>query len=765
MKTKAFALLSILSAQAAFAGIAGAQPAAGGGARAGGAVGGGVSLGGPPAGSLGGGAAAAAPGAPAAPASVSPAALVSPDDEWLARDRKLNESPTLIGGVGLLHMPFAQGGAPGQFRVAFTAETFSAGFLCTAEQPCRNPRAGAPNTASSLSHIGGTLALDVQILNWLEAYGSTGAYANSSDQNRPALIQVLGDTQLGLKGHMAVNKVLHVGFAPELWLVNGTGSVGLLGAGTSAKFRGLVTGDLREMKKSLPLRVGATLTYSLDNTGQTLNDVETLRGESVTRIERFGLRVNRVDHFDVNLGAEVFLLKEKVRPFLEYGIQIPVNRQGYACKPNNPSKDGCLANDQNAPSSLTVGARVLPWKGGFALTAAFDIGVTGTGRFIEEVSPTPPWMLYLGAGWAFDTRERPPVETVRVVERDVPAPVKATGLVIGGLVHEDGKPTGVSNAIVSWDEHPQWTSLATGGDGRFTTHDLPPGTYTFSVKAEGYKPGRCAVTLGPQSGAQGSIVQLDCPVIALPRVGAIVGRVKDAETQAVVRGAVVKLVDSQRKPLSGTADDNGSFRFVEVSPGTATVTAEADGYLSYVAPTDVRPLQDNSVDVLLQKKPKNTSVTLGANEIIIKKQIQFALDSAKILPESTALLTEIADVFIRNPRVRRVELQGHTDNSGTPDHNKALSEDRANAVVAWLVAHGVESSRLVARGYGQGKPLVPNVTAANRARNRRVQFIILEQDAATKAGGAAPAAKPGAAKAPAAKGASKPANSDPNFLK
>jgi outer membrane protein OmpA-like peptidoglycan-associated protein len=149
--------------------------------------------------------------------------------------------------------------------------------------------------------------------------------------------------------------------------------------------------------------------------------------------------------------------------------------------------------------------------------------------------------------------------------------------------------------------------------------------------------------------------------------------------------------------------------------------------------------------------------------VVLQRQIQFALDSAKILPESTSLLTEIADVFIRNPRVRRVELQGHTDNSGTPDHNKSLSEDRANAVVAWLVAHGVESSRLVARGYGQGKPLVPNVTAANRARNRRVQFIILEQDAATKAEPAAPTGKPGAMKAPAPKAPAPKA--DPNFLK
>jgi hypothetical protein len=50
-------------------------------------------------------------------------------------------------------------------------------------------------------------------------------------------------------------------------------------------------------------------------------------------------------------------------------------------------------------------------------------------------------------------------------------------------------------------------------------------------------------------------------------------------------------------------------------------------------------------------------------------------------------------------------------------------------VRAWLVQHGVEADRLIARGYGQDRPLVPNVTAGNRAQNRRVQFIILEKDA------------------------------------
>jgi outer membrane protein OmpA-like peptidoglycan-associated protein len=85
---------------------------------------------------------------------------------------------------------------------------------------------------------------------------------------------------------------------------------------------------------------------------------------------------------------------------------------------------------------------------------------------------------------------------------------------------------------------------------------------------------------------------------------------------------------------------------------------------------------------------------------------------------------------VKNPRIKRVEVQGHTDNTGTPDHNKQLSNDRAAAVVSWLSSHGVAADRMTAVGYGQTKPLVPNVTAGNRAKNRRVQFIIADQDPA-----------------------------------
>jgi outer membrane protein OmpA-like peptidoglycan-associated protein len=702
----------------------------------------------------GSGGAAATGTAPDLPSA--PAVANDEDKEWADRDRKMNEAATLTGGVGLLHLQHAQGGAPGQFRVGFTTEYFSAGFLCTDNFPCRDPRnAGGTIRSDSSDHIGGRLTLSVQATKWLEPFLATSAFANSDASNRPSLLQVLGDSTIGAKAHGALSKVFHVGGAFELWLVNGTGSVGLDGGGTSAKFRALATGDLREMAKPLPVRFSLNTTYVLDNSGKVVEDTEKARGTSITRIERFGLDINRVDHFDIGIGTEAFVAQEKVRPFIEYNIAIPVNRQDYRCRPNNPSGDQCLANSPVAPSALTLGGRFFPWKRGFNLVLALDIGTSGVSSFIEEVKPQAPWMLYLGAGWAFDTQDRPPVIKERIVEKPVAAP-KPPGRRIRGFVHEEGKQEGVPNAIVLWDNHMDETSLYGFPDGHFTTRELDEGTYVFGIKADGYKPGQCTATVTRAAGAAkpglppnqpppagappaappggaGGDVMLDCPIVALPRVGTIVGHVKDAETQAPVPNAIVKSVDFSKKEAQASADQNGAFRFEQVAPGVAQFTVDADGYLALTDSVDVKPRMDNVAELKVVKRPKNANVTVGKGEIFIKQQIQFAIDSATILPESNGLLTEIADVLIKNPRIHRVEVQGHTDNTGTPDHNKTLSDERANAVVSWLTAHGVENGRMTPVGYGQTKPIVPNVTAGNRQKNRRVQFIIADQDPAQPA--------------------------------
>src|SRR5262249_36117511 len=156
---------------------------------------------------------------------------------------------------------------------------------------------------------------------------ATSAYANSNAANRPVLLQVLGDSVLGAKAHGALGRIFNVGGGFELWLVNGTGAVGLDGGGTGAKFRLLATADLRGAQKPVPLRFSLNTTYVLDNTAEVIADTEKSRGTAITRIERFGLGINRVDHFDIALGAEAFAAQEKVRPFIEYSMAIPINRQ------------------------------------------------------------------------------------------------------------------------------------------------------------------------------------------------------------------------------------------------------------------------------------------------------------------------------------------------------------------------------------------------------------------------------------------------------
>lgn len=170
-------------------------------------------------------------------------------------------------------------------------------------------------------------------------------------------------------------------------------------------------------------------------------------------------------------------------------------------------------------------------------------------------------------------------------------------------------------------------------------------------------------------------------------------------------------------------------------------------------------------------------VSLVGNEIKIEKQVMFEKGKDIInLAESGKLLEEIANIMKTNPKIEFVEIAGHTDQDGTEAANKKLSQGRAAAVMAALVGHGVEASRMRAVGYGQ-YCLVEEAkkTDDNKrmeeidAKNRRVVFNILRldgKDTDVKWGGCEnaekkgkmkpqPLPKTGAAAAPAGPGGKK----------
>jgi len=116
----------------------------------------------------------------------------------------------------------------------------------------------------------------------------------------------------------------------------------------------------------------------------------------------------------------------------------------------------------------------------------------------------------------------------------------------------------------------------------------------------------------------------------------------------------------------------------------------------------------------------------GRFEILSRTDnIYFALGSARLDPESRLILDSIADIIRRCPGLV-IEVSGHTDSDGSKSTNQNLSEKRAESVKSYLTSSRIETNRIVTVGYGESKPVVPNDTAANKLRNRRIEFAVVD---------------------------------------
>jgi outer membrane protein OmpA-like peptidoglycan-associated protein len=121
-------------------------------------------------------------------------------------------------------------------------------------------------------------------------------------------------------------------------------------------------------------------------------------------------------------------------------------------------------------------------------------------------------------------------------------------------------------------------------------------------------------------------------------------------------------------------------------------------------------------------------VEVKKDRIVINEKIQFAIDKADILPVSHGLLNEVVSAIQSHAEIKKVGIHGHTDDDGDEKYNQGLSERRAKSVLDYFVQHGVESARLQAKGFGESQPIADNTTVQGREQNRRVEFLILEQE-------------------------------------
>jgi len=193
---------------------------------------------------------------------------------------------------------------------------------------------------------------------------------------------------------------------------------------------------------------------------------------------------------------------------------------------------------------------------------------------------------------------------------------------------------------------------------------------------------------------------------------------KNGDTDGDGLGDAAEIMEHKTDPLK--ADTDGD---------TLSDGAEINQYRTnpLKADTDDGTVNDN-VEVARGSNPLNPGddvPKIAITEIgkpIILEGIVFKSGSAKILPESEKILDD-AYVTLRDNASVVVEIQGHTDNTGKYESNVKLSLDRANAVRDWLIAKGIDGTRLETKGFGPDKPVAPNTTPEDRQKNRRIEFV------------------------------------------
>jgi OmpA-OmpF porin, OOP family len=200
---------------------------------------------------------------------------------------------------------------------------------------------------------------------------------------------------------------------------------------------------------------------------------------------------------------------------------------------------------------------------------------------------------------------------------------------------------------------------------------------------------------------------------------------KPAEAAPVQPAAVVPVKTVGDRDGDGVPDDKD---LCPDQPGTADMDGCPDRDGDFIpdpedkCPDEPGPASNDGCPV-----PAGPVVEIQTEKLSLKDSIYFDTAKATIKPQSDHVLDAIATLLVDHAELRRVRVEGHTDDVGSAPHNKDLSQRRAASVVKALVQRGIAAGRLTAEGYGFDRPIADNGTALGRAKNRRVEFTILDE--------------------------------------
>ncbi|MBE0673292.1 MAG: PD40 domain-containing protein [Bacteroidales bacterium] len=206
------------------------------------------------------------------------------------------------------------------------------------------------------------------------------------------------------------------------------------------------------------------------------------------------------------------------------------------------------------------------------------------------------------------------------------------------------------------------------------------------------------------------------------KVSYLKGRVFDYDTRRTLRARFELTNLTTGKPVASSfTSEDGQFLVCLPSGSDYGLNVLAEGYLFY---SQNFPFEGEYSEY--EPLVKDILLTLiRPGEKLILYNILFNINSSELLPNSIAELDKLYQLLIGNPGIK-VEIGGHTDDTGSDELNLRLSEERANAVVRYLADRGIDRTRLTFKGYGKSLPGFDNSTAEGRRLNRRTEVKIVD---------------------------------------
>lgn len=210
-------------------------------------------------------------------------------------------------------------------------------------------------------------------------------------------------------------------------------------------------------------------------------------------------------------------------------------------------------------------------------------------------------------------------------------------------------------------------------------------------------------------------------LITKSRGNVVKGVVINSTTKNPITAAVELFDLKENSMISKVNSDSVSGEYLMILPGGSeyALYVTKPGFLfqslhfNYEENTELKPVI------------KNISLSPAEqNAIVVLNNIFFDLNKYELKPQSITELKEVVDFMNKNPGLK-IEIGGHTDDSGTEAYNQQLSAKRANAVAEFLKNNQIPTQRIVVKGYGSQKPVLPNTSEENKQQNRRIEFKIL----------------------------------------